>query len=76
MENINIKYNQLKQNKIKYCTFITCNDILNLIKGVHMINIKTDSRKVKKGDTFIAIKNINRDGTIISKKLLKMVLKK
>ncbi|MBP3634852.1 MAG: UDP-N-acetylmuramoyl-L-alanyl-D-glutamate--2,6-diaminopimelate ligase [Bacilli bacterium] len=27
-----------------------------------MINIKTDSRKVKKGDTFIAIKNVVRDG--------------
>lgn len=27
-----------------------------------MIDIKTDSRKVKKGDTFIAIKNVNRDG--------------
>ena len=26
------------------------------------MNIKTDSRKVTKGDTFIAIKNINRDG--------------
>ena len=27
-----------------------------------MIDIKTDSRKVTNGDTFIAIKNINRDG--------------
>lgn len=27
-----------------------------------MIDIKTDSRKVTKGDTFIAIKNVNRDG--------------
>ncbi len=27
-----------------------------------MINLKTDSRKVKKGDTFIAIRNVNRDG--------------
>ena len=27
-----------------------------------MIGIKTDSRKVKNGDTFIAIKNVNRDG--------------
>ena len=27
-----------------------------------MINLKTDSRKVKKGDTFIAIKNVNTDG--------------
>lgn len=27
-----------------------------------MIDIKSDSRKVKKGDTFIAIKNVNRDG--------------
>lgn len=27
-----------------------------------MLDIKTDSRKVKKNDTFIAIKNINRDG--------------
>ncbi len=27
-----------------------------------MINIKTDSRKVKEGDTFIAIKNVNTDG--------------
>ena len=27
-----------------------------------MIDIKTDSRKVKKGDTFIAIKNVKRDG--------------
>ena len=27
-----------------------------------MIDIKTDSRKVKKGDTFIAIKNVNTDG--------------
>ena len=27
-----------------------------------MIDIKTNSRKVSKGDTFIAIKNVNRDG--------------
>lgn len=27
-----------------------------------MLNLKTDSRKVKKGDTFIAIRNVNRDG--------------
>lgn len=27
-----------------------------------MIDIKTDSRKVKNGDTFIAIPNVNRDG--------------
>jgi len=27
-----------------------------------MINIKTDSRKIQNGDTFIAIKNVNRDG--------------
>lgn len=27
-----------------------------------MINLKTDSRKVCKGDTFIAIRNVNRDG--------------
>ena len=27
-----------------------------------MINLKTDSRKVTKGDTFIAIRNVNRDG--------------
>lgn len=27
-----------------------------------MIDLKTDSRKVKKGDTFIAIKNVNTDG--------------
>ncbi len=27
-----------------------------------MIDIKTDSRKVVKGDTFIAIRNVNRDG--------------
>lgn len=27
-----------------------------------MIDIKTDSRKVKKGDTFIAIRNVNTDG--------------
>ncbi len=27
-----------------------------------MIELKTDSRKVKKGDTFIAIKNVNTDG--------------
>ncbi len=27
-----------------------------------MINLKTDSRKVGKGDTFIAIRNVNRDG--------------
>lgn len=27
-----------------------------------MINLKTNSRKVEKGDTFIAIRNVNRDG--------------
>ena len=27
-----------------------------------MIKLKTDSRKVKPGDTFIAIKNVNTDG--------------
>jgi len=27
-----------------------------------MINIKTDSRKVKKGDTFVALKTLNNDG--------------
>ena len=27
-----------------------------------MINIKSDSRKVKKGDIFIALKGINSDG--------------
>ena len=27
-----------------------------------MIELKTDSRKVKPGDTFIAIKNVNTDG--------------
>ncbi len=27
-----------------------------------MINLKTDSRKVKEGDTFIAIRNVNTDG--------------
>ena len=27
-----------------------------------MINIKTDSRKVKKGDTFVAIKGLTVDG--------------
>lgn len=27
-----------------------------------MIDIKTDSRKIEKGDTFIAIKNVNHDG--------------
>ena len=27
-----------------------------------MIDIKSDSRKVKPGDTFIAIKNVARDG--------------
>ena len=27
-----------------------------------MINIKTDSRMIQNGDTFIAIKNVNRDG--------------
>lgn len=27
-----------------------------------MIDLKTDSRKVKPGDTFIAIRNVNRDG--------------
>ena len=26
------------------------------------IDLKTDSRKVKPGDTFIAIRNVNRDG--------------
>ena len=26
------------------------------------MKIKTDSRKIEKGDTFIAIRNVNRDG--------------
>lgn len=34
-----------------------------LVKVVmFMMNLKTDSRKVTKGDTFIAIRNVNRDG--------------
>lgn len=36
------------------------------------IDLKTDSRKVKPGDTFIAIRNVNRDDMIIFLKLLKM----
>ena len=35
------------------------------------IDLKTDSRKVKPGDTFIAIRNVNRDDMIIFLKLLK-----
>lgn len=35
-----------------------------------MITIKTDSRKVKKGDTFVALKGINSDGDIYIEKAI------
>ena len=41
-----------------------------------MIDIKTDSRKVVDGDTFIAIKNINRDGHDYIKEAIKNGAKK
>ena len=37
------------------------------------MKIKTDSRKVKPGDTFIAIKNVNTDGHDFIESAIKMV---
>lgn len=46
-----------------------------------MINIQSDSRKIKKGDTFIALRGIGRDGhtfidTAISNGATKIIAEK
>ena len=41
-----------------------------IVEGDCMITIKTDSRKVKKGDTFVALKGINSNGDVYISKAI------